>query len=102
MNAARRSLDLILLEATTYSLLRIACCFGKARPGSPGKTLQLLVELACRAGDVHSARNVALAVLHALHHARRLAALGAVCTLAGIHYLLAICGLCDFRHSISS
>ena len=38
-------------------------------------TLELLEELARRAGDVHAARNSALAVLHPLHNASRFGAL---------------------------
>ena len=41
--------------------------------------------------DVDSAGNVALAVFHPLHDARRLAALGAIRALGGVHDLLAIC-----------
>src|SRR6476661_8331606 len=80
------------------SSARLVSCLRKhsaiAIPGS----LELLVEIACRAGDVDSAGNAALTVLDALHDARRLAALGTVRALGRVHYLLAICGLCNLRH----
>lgn len=56
-----------------------------------GSSLQLLKKLATGAGNKDPARNVALAVLHALHNARRLAALGAIRALGGVHHFLAIC-----------
>ena len=60
--------------------------------------LQLLEELAGRAGDVDSARDAAFAVFYALDDARGLAALGAIGALGGVHDLLAVCGFCDLRH----
>src|SRR5581483_1652365 len=60
--------------------------------------LKLLVKLARRAGNINSARHIAFAVLGTLDDPRRLAAFGAVRALRGIHYLLAICCLCDLRH----
>src|SRR5579864_6888110 len=63
--------------------------------GSATEWLELLEELTCRARDVNSARDTAFAVLHALHDARRFAALGAIGTLGGIHDLLAVGCFCD-------
>jgi hypothetical protein len=60
--------------------------------------LELLVEFAGRAGDEYSAGDVALAVLHALHDARRLTALWTIRRFRGVHDLLTICCLCDLCH----
>jgi hypothetical protein len=59
--------------------------------------LQLLEEFAGRARDVNPARNAAFAVFDALDDARRLAALGAIGALSGVHDLLAVGCFCDFR-----
>jgi hypothetical protein len=56
------------------------------------------VEFTARAGNKNAAWYASFAVLHPLNDARRLAALGAVGALRGIHNLLAICSLCDLRH----
>src|ERR1700686_4252817 len=56
--------------------------------------LQLLEELTRRAGNIDSARNPALAIFHALDDARRLAALGAIRTLACVHYLFTVRCFC--------
>src|ERR1019366_94597 len=64
-----------------------------------GGHLQLLVKLTRRARDVHAARNVFLAIFHALDHPGGLAAFGAIRTLGGVHDLFSVCGLCDLRHS---
>src|ERR1017187_6106959 len=66
--------------------------------------LELLVEVARRAGNIDPARYAALAVLHALDDARRLAALGTIRALAGVHHLLTVrrfCDLCAYRHGSS-
>ena len=62
--------------------------------------LQLLVEIACRARNVHAAGDVSLAVFHAFNHAGGLAALRAIGALGGIHHLLAVCGFCDLGYSV--
>lgn len=62
------------------------------------RRLQLLVELAARAGNKNAARRAAFTVFYALHDASRLAALRAIGALCGVHDLLAICSLCDLRH----
>src|SRR5258708_5833812 len=59
--------------------------------------LQLLVEIARRAGNINSARNPALAIFHALDDARRLAALGTIRALACVHHLLTVRCFCDLR-----
>ena len=60
--------------------------------------LKLFVKFAARAGNKNSAGSTALAVFHPLHDARRLAALGAIGALRGIHDFLAVCSLCDLSH----
>src|SRR5579875_625020 len=60
--------------------------------------LQLFKELARRAGDIHSTRNAALAVLHALHDARRLGALRAIRALLRVHNLFAVSSLGNLGH----
>jgi hypothetical protein len=60
--------------------------------------LELLVEIAHRARDVDSAGDAALAVLHALDDARRLAALGTVGRLRRVHYLLTVTCFGNFGH----
>src|SRR5215469_18710686 len=57
--------------------------------------LQLLEELAGGARDVNAARDAAFPVFHALDDARRLAALGAIRALGGIHDLFAVGGFRD-------
>ena len=54
------------------------------------RKLELFVEIASGTRDINSAWNPALAVLHALDDARRLAALGTVGRLRRVHYLLAV------------
>src|ERR1700722_598160 len=54
------------------------------------RTSQFLEELARRAGNINPAGNVALAVLHPLDDAGRLAALGAIGALGSVHHLLAV------------
>ena len=60
--------------------------------------LELLEEIAGRAGDVDSAGNATLAVLDALDDARGFGALGAICGLGGVHDLLAVACLCNLGH----
>ena len=59
------------------------------------KPLQLLVKFTRRARDENASGNTTLAILNALHDARRLAALGAIRALGGIHHLLAVCCFCN-------
>src|SRR6185437_13714542 len=61
--------------------------------------LQLLVEIACGAGDIHSTRRTAFPVLHALYNARRLRALRTIRALGGIHLFLAIPGFGNLGHT---
>src|SRR5262249_21933647 len=61
-------------------------------------TLELFVEFAAGAGNKDAARNVALTVLYPLYDAGRLAALGAVGALGGIHHFLAVRRLGDLGH----
>jgi|SRR6185369_17984175 len=64
---------------------------GFPRSSAQSKTgLQLLEELASRAGDENPAWDIALSVLHALHDPGRLATLGTIGALRGVHYLLAV------------
>jgi hypothetical protein len=60
--------------------------------------LELLEEVAGRAGDINAAGDIALAVLDALYDAGGLGALGAVGALLGIHDLLAVTGFGDLCH----
>jgi hypothetical protein len=71
---------------------------GLFHPSKPIGYLKLLVEVARRARDIHSAGNAALAVLYALDDARRLAALRTVGRLRRVHYLLAVTCFCYFCH----
>jgi hypothetical protein len=61
--------------------------------------LELLEELASRAGDVNSARNPALAVLDALHDAGGFGALRTIGALVGVHDLFTVAGLGNLRHN---
>src|SRR6185312_3864742 len=63
--------------------------------------LELLVELARRAGDENPAGDVALAVFDTLYDAGGLAAFGAVGALGCVHYFLAVCGLSNLGHIFS-
>jgi hypothetical protein len=72
---------------------------------SPEKScavLQLLVEFACGAGDVHSAWRAALSVLDALYNAGRFRALGAVRALGGIHFLFTVARFRNLCHDVSN
>ena len=62
--------------------IRKNCCEG---------FLELLEKFANRAGNVDSARSVALAVFYALHDSGRLGALGAIGALGGVHFLTVCC-----------
>ena len=62
------------------------------------EALELLVEVAGRAGDVDSAGDSALAVLDALYDADGFGALGTVGALGGIHCFLTVAGFGYFCH----
>jgi len=62
--------------------------------------LQLLVEFAGRAGDVHAARDAAFAVFDALDDARGLGALRTVGALGGVHHFFAVAGLGNLGHGL--
>lgn len=56
------------------------------------------MKFAGRAGDEYPSTYGALSVFHTLYDAGRLAAFGAVCTLRGVHDLLAVSSLGDLCH----
>ncbi len=63
-----------------------------------GFLLEFFEKLAGGAGDIDSAGDAALAVLHALDDARLFATLGAVGRFGRVHYFFAISGFCYFCH----
>ena len=65
-----------------------------------GDRLKPFEKVTRRARDVHAARRSALPVFDTLDNARRLAALGAVGTLGGVHRFLAITRLGNLRHDV--
>src|ERR1035437_4194040 len=77
-------------------MLRLAL---RLRSRHDSSHLELLEELARRAGDVNAAGYAALTVLHTLDDTGGLGALGAVCALVGVHHLLSGAGLVNLRHS---
>src|SRR4030088_1222239 len=64
--------------------------------------LEFFEEIARRAGDIHSAGSTALTVLDTLDDAGRFGALGTIRALVGIHDLLTVAGLGNFRHNACS
>ena len=73
---------------------------GALYPVNPNRiSLELFVEIARRAGDVHSTRNIALTVLDALDDAGWFRALRAVRALVSVHDLLTVAGLGNLRHN---
>ena len=72
--------------------LSIVCC-------GIGNGLEFFEEIARRAGDIHSARSTALAVLDTLDDAGGFGALGTIRALVGIHDLLPVAGLGNLRHT---
>src|SRR4030088_3660478 len=64
--------------------------------------LEFFEEIARRAGDIHSAGSTALTVLDTLDNAGRFGALGTIRALVGIHDLLTVAGLGNFRHNACS
>jgi hypothetical protein len=64
--------------------------------------LQLLKKLASRTRDVDSAGDVAFPIFHALNDAGFFAALWACGRFRGVHDLLTVGCLCNFRHSVLS
>ena len=64
------------------------------------RLLQAFEEIAGRAGDVDATGRAALAILHALYDACRLAALRAVGALGGVHCFLAVTGFGNLCHDV--
>jgi len=64
--------------------------------------LELFVEFASGAGDVHPARHSAFPILDALHNARRLGALGTIRALGGIHFLFTVARFRNLCHDLSN
>ncbi len=69
---------------------------------SKNLALELFVELASGAGDVHPARHAAFPILDALHNAGRLGALGTIGALGGVHFLLTVTGFRNLCHDLSN
>jgi hypothetical protein len=65
-------------------------------------TLEFFKEIACRAGDIHSARSTALTVLDTLDDAGGFGALRTIRALVGVHDLLTVAGLGYLRHNACS
>ena len=61
--------------------------------------LEFFEEIARRAGDIYSAGSSALPVLDTLDDAGGFGALGTIRALVGIHDLLTVAGLGNFRHN---
>src|SRR6185437_6066094 len=72
------------------------------RPKPINSVLELLVELASGAGDVHSARHAAFPILDALHNACRLGALGTIRALGGVHLFFTIARFRNLCHDLSN
>jgi hypothetical protein len=72
--------------------------------GQKQKTLalELFVELASGAGDVHAARHAAFPILNTLHNAGRLGALGTIRALGGIHFLFTVARFRNLCHGLSN
>ena len=68
----------------------------------PSDFLEFFEEITRRARDVDSARSTALTVLDTLDDAGGFRALRAIRALVGIHDLLAVAGLGNFRHNACS
>jgi hypothetical protein len=64
--------------------------------------LEFFEEIACRAGDIHSAGSTALTVFDTLDDAGGFGALRTIRALVGIHDLLTVAGLGYFRHNACS
>ena len=62
-------------------------------------SLELFEEVACRAGDINSARRTTLTILDALDDAGGFGTLWAIGALVGIHDLLTVAGLGNLRHN---
>ena len=65
-------------------------------------TSEFLEEIARRAGDVYSAGGTALPILNTLDDTGGFGALGTIRALVGIHDLLTVAGLGNFRHNACS
>ena len=64
--------------------------------------LEFFEEIARRAGDIYSAGRTPLPVLNTLDDAGGFGALGTIRALVGIHDLLTVAGLGNFRHNACS
>jgi hypothetical protein len=64
--------------------------------------LELFVELASGAGDIHPARHAAFPILNTLHNAGRLGALGTIRALGGIHFLFTVARFRNLCHGLSN
>jgi hypothetical protein len=64
--------------------------------------LELLVELASGAGDVHSARHAAFSIFDTLHNASRLGALGTIRALGGVHLFFTVARFRNLCHDLSN
>ena len=75
---------------------------GPCRMLQPSDFLEFFEEIARRTRDVDSARSTALTVLDTLDNAGGFGALWAIRALVGIHDLLTVAGLGNFRHNACS
>jgi hypothetical protein len=66
------------------------------------KVLEFFEEIAGRTGDIHSARNSALTILHAFDDTGWFGALRTIRALVGIHDLFTVAGLGNLRHNACS
>lgn len=76
-------------------------CGRKSKPGRVSAgcwNLELLEELASRAGDINATRDAAFTVLGAFHDPGRFAALGAIRGLGRVHLFLTVSCFCDLCH----
>jgi hypothetical protein len=76
-----------------------SCSF---RPNQNNLALELFVEFAGGAGDVHTARHAAFPIFDALHNAGRFGALGTIRALRGIHFLLTVARFRNLCHDLSN
>src|SRR6266576_303543 len=75
---------------------------GPLSSGASSDCLELLEKIARRARDIHSARSTALTVLDTLDDTGGFGALRTIRALVGIHDLLTVAGLGNFRHNACS
>lgn len=72
------------------------------RPNHKTLALELFVELASGARDVHPARHAAFPILNTLHNAGRLGALGTIRALGGIYFLFTVARFRNLCHGLSN